>query len=360
MRNSETRGWSLLIGRDRRNPERLLIEVALAIVAFLFIWFQLDLLLLAFAGILVAVVLRAITNWIERHTRLNGAFAYAATLFFIGAFLVGIGVLLAPHVIAQISEVANSMPSSIRRLEAPLEGSSWGRQLLAQVHRLLHGSSLSSGISQIAAALSSGVTDFVVVIVIGFFAALSPRGYREGALLLLPESDRAKARRIASDLQHQLKWWLLGQMVPMIALGVASGIGLSLLGVHLPWTLGLLTGVAVFLPYAGTILAGIPSVLMGLQRGPHTALYVLILYTFLHVAEGYILTPFVQRRAVRLPPVLTILAQYFLWSVAGILGLALAAPLAGAGIVLVKELYLHVPPDQDVLPDSGTPSSRAA
>jgi predicted PurR-regulated permease PerM len=92
---------------------------------------------------------------------------------------------------------------------------------------------------------------------------------------------------------------------------------------------------------------------MGLERSPHTALWVLVLYTVLHVIEGYLLTPLVQRKAVRLPPILTILTQYFFWNVAGILGLALAAPLASAGIVLVKELYLHVPPEKEVVPEEG-------
>ena len=301
---------------------------------------------------MLAVILRAITSWIERHTPLNGGFAYAATLLVIGGVAAGIGILLAPHVITQIGEVAHSMPSSVRRLEAPLERSPAGREVLFEIHRVVRAGGITSALPSVASAVTGAITDLVIVVVIGFFAALSPRGYREGALLFLPESIRPRARQIARDLQRQLKWWLLGQLVPMFALGIASAIGLWILGVHLPWTLGLITGLAVFLPYAGTILAGIPSVLMGLQRSPHTAIYVLILYTLLHVAEGYILTPFVQRRAVRLPPVLTILAQYFLWTVAGILGLAVAAPLAGAGIVLVKELYLHVPPDQNVLPES--------
>lgn len=348
------RGWLLLFRRDERSPERLLVWSALAIIAFLFLWFQLNLLLLAFAGVLVAVLLRALTTWIERHTRLDGAIAYGATILLIGAIVTGIVVLLAPEMITQFSQVARTMPQSLHRLEAPLERTAAGQKLLAELHKLTKGSGLTNHLSQIAAAVTGAITDLIVIVVIGFFAALSPRGYREGVLVLLPEAWRPRARQIAAKLEHQLTWWLLGQLVPMVVLGVASAIGLKILGVKLPWTLGLITGLAVFLPYAGTVLAGIPSVLMGLQRSPQTAIYVLILFALLHVAEGYFLTPFVQHRAVRLPPVLTILAQYFMWSVGGILGLAMAAPLAGAGIVLVKELYLHVPAEQDVVPDEKT------
>ncbi|MEO6828966.1 MAG: AI-2E family transporter [Acidobacteriaceae bacterium] len=118
-------------------------------------------------------------------------------------------------------------------------------------------------------------------------------------------------------------------------------IGLWALGVPLAFTLGLFTGVMIFIPYLGALLSEIPAVLVALGISPMTAVYVLILYLGVHAIEGYVLTPLVQRRAVRLMPVLTILAQFFMWLVAGVLGVAIAAPLAAVGLVLVKRLYLH-------------------
>ncbi|HEV2134704.1 MAG TPA: AI-2E family transporter [Terracidiphilus sp.] len=340
------------------SPARLLVYSGLAILVFLLVWFQLNLLLLAFAGILVAVLLDAVTSWVDRHTRLTGVIAYLATVLLIAAVLAGIGYLLVPRASQQIAELMRSLPDSIHRLKEPLEKYSWGKELLQRVHAAVHQGGSGAQVQQFASSVTDAITDLIVVLVVGFFAALNPRGYKEGLLALFPERRRGRTRRLAEDPQHQLKWWMLGQLVPMTAIGIASGIALTLLHVPLAWTLGLITGVAVFLPYAGTILAGILSVLIALQRGPHTALWVLIVYTLLHLAEGYILTPLVQRKAVRLPPVLTILVQYFMWSVAGILGLALAAPLAGAGVVLVKELFLHVRPEEDVVPpEAQTPKA---
>jgi predicted PurR-regulated permease PerM len=335
----------------RYTPERLLVYIGIAIVAGLFVWFQLNLLLLAFAGVLVAVILRSITLFIERHTRLNGMFAYAATLFVIGGVLTGIGFLLVPRIETQISQLMQTLPDSVQRIKALLNRSQAGHALLVRGHKAVQHTTIGSHLPQIASAITEALTDLIIIVVIGFFGALNPRWYEEGLLVLIPQAKRARWRRLGGDLQHQLRWWVLGQLLPMIVLGFASGLGLWILHVQLSWTLGLITGVAIFLPYAGTVLSGIPAVLMGLERSPHTALWVLVLYTALHVIEGYLLTPLVQRKAVRLPPVLTILTQYFFWNVAGILGLALAAPLASAGIVLVKELYLHVPPEKEVVPE---------
>jgi|GEM_PF-5842324 len=40
-------------------------------------------------------------------------------------------------------------------------------------------------------------------------------------------------------------------------------------------------------------------------------------------------------------PVLTILSQFFMFLVAGLLGVAIATPLTAVGLVLIKRLYLH-------------------
>jgi predicted PurR-regulated permease PerM len=76
---------------------------------------------------------------------------------------------------------------------------------------------------------------------------------------------------------------------------------------------------------------------------------VLGLYLALHVLEGYVLLPLIQRRAVHLPPALTLVAQVLLGELLGLMGLLVAAPLTVAGVVLVKMFYVEdTLGDQDV------------
>jgi predicted PurR-regulated permease PerM len=65
----------------------------------------------------------------------------------------------------------------------------------------------------------------------------------------------------------------------------------------------------IFVPYLGTLFSEIPAVLVALADSPERALYVAILYLILDAVEGYIITPLVQRKAVRLPPILTVLSH---------------------------------------------------
>lgn len=298
---------------------------------------------------LLAVFLRIITGWIANKTPLSCFLSYVAALLLVLGFSALAAWLAIPGILSHMSQITSKLPSSIHRLEMPLLRTAWGANLISRADKMFGTAIHQIDIRSLSVRFSEGVVRIVVIVVIGFFASLNPRGYEDGLLSLLPESRRQRAAEIAGEVARQLKWWLLGQLFIMAVLGVSCGLALWLLHVPLAGTLGLLTGIAVFLPYVGTVAAGVPSVLMGLQRSPATAIYVLILYTGLHLLEGYFLTPFVQRKAVRLPPVLTVLSQYFLWNVAGVLGVAVAAPLATTAIVLTKILYIHVPADQPIV-----------
>ena len=69
--------------------------------------------------------------------------------------------------------------------------------------------------------------------------------------------------------------------------------------------------------------------------------YVIALYLGVHLVEGYVLVPMVQRRAVHLPPALTLSAQVVLGFLAGFIGLLFATPLVAAGIVMVRMIYVE-------------------
>jgi predicted PurR-regulated permease PerM len=319
--------------------DRRLVLIAVCLLAFWFVWFQRKLLLLAFAGLLVAILLHSIASWVERHTPLNSAPAYLASLLAIAGVLALSIFLLGPRVITQLTEVAALLPGSLHEAKTYLQQTVWGTSVLNLLHRSMQGGDAGAQLTLVAKAIVMGGIDLIVVFVIGFFGALDPRGYREGLLLLVPDEHRAQARELSTAVVATLRSWLLGQMIPMAALGVASMISLWILGVHLAFTVGLLTGIMIFIPYLGTVLPGILAILLALQSSPRTALYVFLLYALFHTAEAYFLTPLVQRRAVRLPPVLTILSQLCLGSFAGILGVAVAAPIAAVGLVLVKSVY---------------------
>jgi predicted PurR-regulated permease PerM len=82
-------------------------------------------------------------------------------------------------------------------------------------------------------------------------------------------------------------------------------------------------------------------VLIALTDGMTLALYVIALYILVHFVEGYILSPVMQQRMVRLPSALALVVQAIFGSLFGVFGLALAMPIAAAAGVAVRMLYVE-------------------
>ena len=321
--------------------KRMVFLLGIAAVLFVFLWYEYQILFPVFAGFLLAIVLQTCAAWIEGHTRLNRKFSYTVTVLLLSGVIALMALLIAPQTIQETGEIAAIVPKALHQAQIYLDQRPWGRYVVQTAHQAMNGSQTSANIENFALRLVHGTEGLAIILIVGFFGALDPAGYGRALLRLLPVEDRQKSRKVGLDVIYTLRWWLLGQLVPMVFLGVFTMGGLWLLHVPLAFTLGLFTGLMIFIPYVGAILVAIPAILVGLTVSTKTALYALILYCVVHAVEGYVLTPWVQKKAIRLPPLLTILSQLFMWSMAGLTGVLVATPLAAAVLVLIKVLYLH-------------------
>jgi predicted PurR-regulated permease PerM len=193
-----------------------------------------------------------------------------------------------------------------------------------------------------------GVVGILVILFCGIFFALDPELYVHGFLLMFPRSKRARTREVLDELGVNLQNWLLGQIIVMTILGVATWIGLLIIGVPLAGVLGIIAGVLDFVPVVGPWVAGILAALLAVVKDPVKGIWVVGLFIVLHFFEGHVLIPQVQKYATRLPPVLTILALALFAKLFGFMGLLVATPLLVVVVILVKTLYR-----EDVLQRTG-------
>jgi predicted PurR-regulated permease PerM len=176
---------------------------------------------------------------------------------------------------------------------------------------------------------------------VGLFGAAEPGLYRAGLLHLVPPPQRPRVGQVVDAIALNLRHWLLGQVLLMIVLAITTALGLRLIGVPMALTLGLITGVLALIPYVGAWVSAVLAGLIALLSGPHYLAYTLGLFLFLHLLEGYVLLPLIQRQAVHLPPALTLVGQALMGEMHGAIGLFVAAPLTVATMVLLKMLYVE-------------------
>ncbi|NJK80863.1 MAG: AI-2E family transporter [Chloroflexaceae bacterium] len=329
----------------------VIIGIALLVIFFLvFFWYIAQVFFLIFAGILFAILLCIPAGWLINHTPLSGP--WAVVLVLVTAFaLLGTGVyFLAPAITSQINQLTQTIPQGIEQINAWLQQAGWMQQLPWNIQRLddliPSASNALSRIPRVFTGLMGILTSLLVIFALGVFLSLQPSMYINGFARLFPHHRREHVHDVLVTVGYSLKWWLISRMFSMMVIGTMTAIGLWVLGVPNALVLGIVSGVVNFVPFIGTILALVPVGIVALLQSPLTLLYVLIFYFGVQTVESYFLTPFVQQRAVHIPPALGLSFQLLLSILTGVWGFLLAIPLIAAILVLVKILYI-----EDVLGD---------
>lgn len=317
--------------------------MALAAALLAAVWIAADFLLLVFAGVLLAVLLGSLNELWEKYLHTGKNVSFFLTLITI-AILVAVGtVLLLPAVTEQANTFIQKIPEYVSQIRKQVEASGIWQYFsgLASPMKLL--SSRPGILSRITGVFSSTfniLANIFIVIFIGFYIAANPEVYKRGVVLLFPPSHRENVRAVLDMSGATLKMWIVGRLIDMLIVGAATTIGLWIIGIPLALLLGVIAGVLTFIPYIGPLISVVPALLISLTQGFQAAAYVLALYAAVQLVESYFITPLIQKKAVDLPPALTISAQVFLGIAVGGLGVALATPLAAVAMVMTKQVYV--------------------
>ena len=339
--------------RESGHRGRIYLAIGIAALALFFLfWFAIvaDFLLLAFGSVLLAVFLRGLGNILSKYSPLSSGAAFAAvTLSFVGVTVLS-GIVLAPRFAEQVEEFAHQLPAFLDDAEAFLLDVPLGEHVLEGIRNTLGENNKElPGIlaSLLPPALQALVYGFIVFIG-GLYLGVNPGWYVNGIVRLFPLGRRELVRHTLNEVGRTLRWFLIGRAVSMVAVGVLTTVGLSIIGIPLAGLLGVLAGILTFIPYAGPIAAAFPIGIVALLEGPAELVYALVFYTAVQSVEGFWITPVVQERAILLPPFVTIAAELLMGLLFGALGVIVSVPLAGAVMVLVKIVYV-----ENVLEDTG-------
>ncbi len=325
----------------RRAVQACLIGAAF-ILGGLLLWQAFVLVLLVFAGILLAILLDGVSDPIARRLPVSRTPLVVAMMLLIAAGLLGGLVLTGPELVAQggqlrdsVLEAAQSVQRWAMSFEAVEESSFQPSDLLPSIEGAL------GGAVKVIGATFGGLGYLVLIAFLGLYLAVSPAVYTDAAIRLIPVGRRPRMREVLLEIAETLRYWLLGTSAVMLLLGGITYVGLQLIGVPLALLLAVVSGLAAFVPIIGPMLAGALMVLVALSESWQLALWAGGFYVLLQTLESYLLTPLIQERAIDLPPAAVIAAQVLMGLLFGLLGVILATPLAAVAAVLIRRLYVE-------------------
>ncbi|MFC0408105.1 AI-2E family transporter [Roseomonas elaeocarpi] len=325
---------------------RSTLSITVLLVAFVLLcWLVPNALLIAFAGALLAVALRALAAPIVVKTGLSGGWAVlVVALLIVVVFGLGIWAAIGP-LTEQAQAFAQQVPQALRSLQDSLSNYPW---IQGQINKFQPEQLMSSVGESAAGVAASGIFgtvgaigNVVLMVLLALYLAAEPSLYRRGSIAFLSPDLRARGMHVLDAAGASLRGWLLGALCAMVFNGVLIWLGLWALGVPLSGLLGAIAAVTSFVPYIGAISAAVPAALMALGKEPSLVPWALGVYFLVQMLEGNVLTPLVQKRTTDLPPALLLISQTVMGTVAGILGVVLAAPLTAVAMTVIRMTYIE-------------------
>ena len=322
---------------------RVLLFLLLLGMALLLVWLA-DLLLLLFASVLFAVILSSAATTLDAYSGIGRGWSLSIVAVLLLLLVSGASFLFGRRLAVQVDGLAQAIPSGVAALRALLSDYSWGQRVIDEAQHINYASAGSDMLGRMVHVVTSAldvITDTVLIFFSGLYLASQPGLYLRGILSLVPRPYRARMASILAELYDALRNWMLGQLVSMAVVGVMFGVALMLIGVRSPIVLGLIAALSEFIPLVGPVVATIPALLAALSQGYMMVVWVTVAFLVIQQTESNLLVPFIQRRAVHLPPVLALFGTVLFGLIFGIAGLLFANPLVVSIMVVVRMAYVN-------------------
>ena len=296
-----------------------------------------DVFMLIFSAVLIAVLFRAAAMPFQRIGLGETPSVFCGVILII-AILALSGYMFGNALAAQLDTLLARLPAAVESLRGWVATLPFGEGV-ARTTPDLQGAAMQA--VNFAFGAFGVLTNLIVVLIAAIYLALQPRLYARGMVLMFPQSQAARVEQALFASGTALHKYLLGQFFTMALVGTLVGTGLAIVGVPSAAALGLIVGIANFVPLIGPFIGAVPGILLALTVSRDATIAAAIVYLVAQQIEGNVVTPLVQRSAVSIPPALLLIALAGLGAIFGIMGVILAAPLAVVLYTLTVMLWVR-------------------
>lgn len=196
-----------------------------------------------------------------------------------------------------------------------------------QLRQSINTSGIFSLLSNLLAALGGLLTNGFLILLIVVFILMEAASMPEKVRVAFQRDEREPFLAFAQFMTHLNKYLAIKTLVSAMT-GVSAALWLLYLGVDFPLVLGLLAFLLNYIPTLGSIIAGVPAVMLAfMQFGPGVAGLTALGYVAINVGLGNVLEPRLQGRGLGLSPMVVFLSLIFWGWLLGLVGILLAIPL---------------------------------
>lgn len=206
------------------------------------------------------------------------------------------------------------------------------------IQQLLFG--FGAGAGQVIRGAAEVVAIIGLAPVLALYTLIDLERFKSNSLSLTPERHREEVAYVAGKVGGALGSFVRGQLLVAVLVGIASSIGMWAIDLPFWLLIGILAGALNLIPFLGPIVGGALAVLVALLNSdPWQALWAVVIFTLIQQVDNHLITPMIQRTRVHLSPLVIVLSLVVGGSLAGLLGVLVAVPVAAAIRILVGHFW---------------------
>ena len=321
---------------------KAITKVFIAIFAFYLIYLARDIALWLFFGLSISILLEPAINFLRKMwipKMLAIILIYTSIFGFLGVLVY----LMAPIFIGELKEFSNYLPDYFNKINPLLQqlGIDFAQSFSELTSSLIGGLEQSSkGVMNAIITFFGGLASTVVILTIAFFLSLEDRGPERFLAFISPQKYQEYIVSFFEKAQTKVAGWFGARIMACIFVGVASFIVFYIFDVEYAFILALVAGVLNFIPYIGPLTTAILLLVFVMVSSGSwlITLYVLLAVWAVQAVENNLLTPFLMKKMIDLPPVLVLISLLLGAKIFGFLGTIFIVPVAGIIYEFVKEI----------------------
>ena len=302
------------------------IEISYKTIIFtvfflILLWFLVQIIDTIFLVFVAFIIMTAFKPWVDLLERIFLPRVLAIIIVYLGMFtLLGYTTsVLLPPLVSESIHLAEILPGYIREVLPFIQ---IDPQIISQQL-----APIGENVLKVTFGIFGNMIAVFSIFVISFYLLVQRKQLEPLLSEFVGEKGAITLINTLRKVEGRLGSWVRGQATLMVFIGITIFIGLTLLRVPFALPLSILAGILEIVPVIGPIFSAIPAVLVALTITPFLAVVTTMLYFTVQQVEAHLVIPFVMRKAVGIPPLITIISLMVGGKLGGIAGAILAVPI---------------------------------
>ena len=333
-----------------------IFRAVLVCIFFVLLFYLRGVVLVILTAVVIASSVEPLTLWLHRF-RIPRIISVICTYIVLSALFVGVFYFFVPSLLSDTANFLRAIPSVLDAVPSPIsvepnsviQGANLAQTLSAGIQSTTEPSALTAVFTDLSQILSSfakgfwnnvsivfgGVVSFLLIVVLSFYLAVQEDGVAVFLRVVTPEQHESYIIGLWKRTQKKIGFWIQGQILLAVLVGMLVYLGLMVLGVKNALFLAALAAIFETIPLFGPVISAIPAVAIAYASGTlisdagiTSALIIAGLYLIIQQFENHLIYPLVVKKIIGVHPLVVIIALIVGAQLGGFLGLLLSVPLA--------------------------------